>query len=112
MSDTRSTFLDSSIVLFRLSRTVFSVLLSYFAAKLAAANSSSGTPSCRSCACESRDGRRALRFEIWEDELMIALCDRFESAWRFRRCDCTAWMRDAGSVDARLERESVLSLFR
>ena len=112
MSDTRSMFLDSSIAFFRLSRTAFSVLLSYFAAKLAAADSSSGTPSWRSCAWDSRDGRSVLRFEIWEDEFKIALCDRLESAWRFRRCDCAACSRVAGSVDARFERESVLSRLR
>jgi hypothetical protein len=62
-SDTLSIFLESSIALFRLSSTAFSVLLSYLVAKLVAADSNSGMPSYSSSVCDSRDGRIDVRFE-------------------------------------------------
>ena len=47
------------------------------------------------------------RDERLSAEVMKALCERFERAWRERRFECEAWESDWGSVVVRDARESV-----
>ena len=77
ISETLSTLRDSSIALFRRSRTSFSLLdLLYFCEKLRAFTSSSGITSRRLEAEDVRAGRYSLRLERALAAATTDLCDR------------------------------------
>lgn len=92
ISETLSTFHDSSLAFFRRSRTAFSAFaLLYFCEKLRAFSSSSGTPSRMLEAEEVRAGRYSPSLESELDAAMTDLCDRDDMDCRARRlllADC------------------------
>ncbi len=86
ISDIRSTFRDTSIALFRLSRTAFSVFdLLYFCEKATAFSSRSGTPFRRLDAEDVRAGRHSPSVDNALDVAMTDRCDLEDKACKDSR---------------------------
>jgi ABC-type molybdenum transport system ATPase subunit/photorepair protein PhrA len=86
ISEIRSTLRESSIALFRRSRTSFSLFdLLYFCEKLSAFASSSGIPSRRLEVEDVRAGRNTVRLERALAAATTDLCDLEDRACKERR---------------------------
>jgi len=94
MSESRSMFLETSRAFLRLSRSGFSDRLLYVSLKWIAASSNFGKASRREAVDFARVGRVVLKVDKCVEESMIALCERFDRAWRERRRECVVWDSD------------------